>query len=67
MSDSTSGRGISSDDFDDDEIEWDDEESEDESDGLSPIEELVAQTEDFVAPKDDDEGDLAEDDDPTNS
>jgi hypothetical protein len=59
MSDSTSGRGISNDDFDEDEILWDDEQGDEDTDGLSPIEELVAETEDFVGG---DEDEVSEDD-----
>ncbi|MEJ1231410.1 MAG: hypothetical protein WDM88_13390 [Galbitalea sp.] len=44
MSDRTNGGGFASDDFDDDEIEWDDESTYDDPDGLSPIEEMVGDT-----------------------
>lgn len=60
MSDTTDGRGLVSDEFDDDEIDWDDEEptgSDDESDGPSPIEAMVGESMDVVVPDDDDEPD----------
>lgn len=66
MSDTTDGRGLVSDEFDDDEIDWDDEEptgeSDEESDGLSPIEAMEGESMDVVVPEDEDE-DLDDEDD----
>jgi hypothetical protein len=54
MSDPTDGRGLASDEFDDDEIDWDDEPATgEESDGLSPIEKMVGESMDVVVPDDD--------------
>jgi hypothetical protein len=63
MSDATDGRGLVSDDFDDDEIDGDDEESVAEPDGLSPIEAMVADSMDVVVPEDDAVDDDSVDDD----
>jgi hypothetical protein len=63
MSDTTDGRGLVSDEFDDDEIDWDDEEptgSDDEEDGLSPIEAMVSDSMDVVVPDEDLEPEDAE-------
>ena len=56
MSDATDGRGLASDEFNDDEIDWDDEQD-DNSDGLSPIEEMVGESMDVVVPDEDDDDD----------
>lgn len=53
MSNLTNGRGLSSDEFGEDEIEWDDDETYDDPEGLSPIEEMVGDSMDVVAPDDD--------------
>ena len=60
MSDATDGRGLASDEFDDDEIDWDDEPNDEvpadeDEDGLSPLEEGVAESMDVVVPDDDDD------------
>jgi hypothetical protein len=64
MSNSADGRGLATDEFDDDEIDWDDEggpndqtaknENVDDEDGLSPIESLVDAGSDIFDGDDDD-------------
>jgi hypothetical protein len=53
MSDAPDGRGLASDEFGEDEIDWDDEANDEEPDGLSPIEEMVGESMDVVVPDDD--------------
>jgi hypothetical protein len=55
MSNAPDGRGLAEDEFDDDEIDWDDETAPE--DGLSPIEGLPAEGEDLFAADNDDEED----------
>jgi hypothetical protein len=66
MSNAADGRGLATDQFDDDEIEWDDESDtsdgdRDDGDGLSPIESLVDAGSDIF--DGDDDSDDAPDDD----
>ena len=69
MSNAPDGRGLATDDFDDDEIDWDDENApaeEDDESGLSPIESLADEGSDIFDdndPDDNDPGDDDEDDD----
>jgi hypothetical protein len=53
------GRGLAADDFDDDEIEWEDPNLSAEGDGLSPIEALVDEGSDLF----DDDDDFEDEDD----
>jgi hypothetical protein len=53
MSDAPDGRGLASDEFDEDEIDWDDGANDEDPDGLSPIEEMVGESMDVVVPDDD--------------
>jgi hypothetical protein len=60
MSDATDGRGLASDEFDENEIDWDDEPNDEvpadeDSDGLSPIEAMVGESMDVVVPNDDED------------
>ena len=58
MSNAPDGRGLAEDEFDDDEIDWDDESAPEDGDGLSPIEEMAAEGQDlFAGDQDDDEDD----------
>ncbi|HEY1530824.1 MAG TPA: hypothetical protein VGF80_08415 [Galbitalea sp.] len=41
MSNSIDGRGLAADEFDDDEIDWDNDGGPSEGDGISPLEELA--------------------------
>jgi hypothetical protein len=62
MSDATEGRGLASEEFDEDEIDWDDDPADGaESDGLSPIEEMVGESMDVVVP--DEDRDIRDDED----
>jgi hypothetical protein len=63
MSNAADGRGLATDEFDDDEIEWDEaSDSGDDEDGLSPIEGLVDVGSDIFDGDDDDAEDDADDD-----
>ena len=55
MSNAPDGRGLAEDQFDDDEIDWDDESAPE--DGLSPIDGPAAEGEDLFAGDDDDDED----------
>jgi hypothetical protein len=61
MSTTPDGRGLATDDFDDDEIDWDDESTPAEGEGLSPIESLVDAGHDIF---DDEDEDIDDDDEP---
>ena len=63
MRNAADGRGLATDEFDDDEIEWDEaSDSGDDEDGLSPIEGLVDVGSDIFDGDDDDAEDDADDD-----
>lgn len=53
MSNASDGRGTTADDFDDDEIEWDDEVAPEDGEGLSPIETLADEGHDIFDRDDD--------------
>ncbi len=59
MGNSPDGRGLGTDDFDDDEIDWDDETAPEEGEELSPLESLVDEGNDIF---DGDDGDEDDDD-----
>ena len=66
MSNSPDGRGLATDDFDENEIDWDDDsapdENEDDENGLSPIESLVDAGSDIFDDSDDEVDDEDEED-----
>jgi hypothetical protein len=53
VSDAPDGRGMAADEFDDDEIDWDDEAAPEEGEGLSPIETLADEGHDIFDGDDD--------------
>jgi hypothetical protein len=66
MSNAADGRGLAADDFDDDEIDWDDEPNDeviaadddvDDDENISPLEQLAGEGDDIFDGTDDDEDD----------